>query len=296
MKLNISVFFQSPVNIFLFRHMSPRVAQRYLHIVGFLYYLINRHEKRVIERNVRDVLAGQDESYIRTVVRETFKGIFTHYFEKMFSAYLDYPTVNKYVRSHFEVQGAELLHKALEQGKGCILVTAHWGAVEFIPWVLHMESVPTSVILECATAKLAKSLQEKIANRDTELISSAYGGSIFLRAMQSLKSNRVLMTQCDEVDAWRRRKSQTINLFGRELFFDNTIDVLSHRSGAPVVAAFLRRTGRSRYTLILEDVSVLTKPESTARGCLELWQKYVTLYPEQWYQWKKWSAMKVSAA
>jgi hypothetical protein len=62
------------------------------------------------------------------------------------------------------------------------------------------------------------------------------------------------------------------------------------------VAAFLRRTGRSRYTLILEDVSVLNRPESTARDCLGLWQKYVTLYPEQWYQWKKWSDMKVNAA
>ncbi len=231
MKLKISVFFQSPANVFLFRHMSPRIAQYYLHGIGFLYYLINRGEKRVIEKNVRDVLQGQDESYIRRVVRETFKGIFTHYFEKMFSAYLDYGTVRSYVDAHFKVEGAHLLRQALEKGKGCVLVTAHWGAVEFIPWVLHAQGVPTSVILECATAKLAKSLREKIANRDTQLITSEYGGSVFLRAMQSLKSNRVLMTQCDEVDAWRRRRSQTINLFGRELFFDSTIDVLAHRSG-----------------------------------------------------------------
>jgi KDO2-lipid IV(A) lauroyltransferase len=296
MKLKISVFFQSPANVFLFRHMSPRVAQSYLHAIGRLYYLVNRNEKRVIEKNVREVLQGQDERYIRKVVRETFKGIFTHYFEKMFSAYIDYGTVRSYVDKHFRIEGAHLLDRALEQGKGCILVTAHWGAVEFIPWVLHMQGVPTSVILECATAKLAKSLKEKIAHRNTELISSAYGGSVFLRAMQSLKANRVLMTQCDEVDAWRRRRSQTINLFGRELFFDSTIDVLSHRSGAPVVGAFLKRTGRDRYTLILEDVSVQRATESTARDCLGLWEKYVSEYPEQWYQWKKWSEMKVSAA
>jgi lauroyl/myristoyl acyltransferase len=113
--------------------------------------------------------------------------------------------------------------------------------------------------------------------------------------MQSLRANRVLMTQCDEVDAWRRRKSHTINLFGKELFFDSTIDVLSHRSGAPVVAAFLKRSGGNRYTLILEDVSVQRTPQSTARDCLGLWEKYVSQYPEQWYQWKKWSAMKVAA-
>jgi Kdo2-lipid IVA lauroyltransferase/acyltransferase len=275
--------------------MSPRVAQAYLHAIGFLYYLVDRREKRVIEKSVRDVLKGQDESYVRKVVRETFKGIFTHYFEKMFSAYLDYETVRDYVDGHFKVEGAHLLDAALQQGRGCILVTAHWGAVEFIPWVLHTREVPTSVILECATAKLAKSLQEKIAHRDTELITTELGGSVFLRAMQSLRSNRVLMTQCDEVDAWRRRRSQTITLFGRELFFDSTIDVLSRRSGAPVVAAFLKRTSQGRYTLILEDVSVQRRPASSARDCLGIWEKYVSRYPEQWYQWKKWSAMIAAA-
>jgi lauroyl/myristoyl acyltransferase len=293
-KKKLSVFFQSRVNVFIFRHLRPRMAQGYLHALGFLYYLVNRREKRVIARNVREVLAGQKERYVRQVVRETFKGIFTHYFEKMYSAYIDYRTVRRYVNAHFRVEGLDLLTRALGGGKGCILVTAHWGAVEFIPWVLHANGVPTSVILECATARLAKSLRGQIANRDTELISSAYGGSILLRALQSLKANRVLMTQCDEVDAWRRRPSHTIRLFGKELFFDNTIDVLSHRSGAPVVAAFLRRGPRNHYTLILEDVSVRRAALSTARDCMELWQKYVGLHPEQWYQWKKWGAMKVA--
>ena len=297
MKLKISEFFQSRVNVTLFRLMSPRVAKTYLHAIGFVYYLLNRAEKRVIECNVRDVLKGQDERYVRRVLRETFKGIFTHYFEKMFSAYLDFSTVCDYVDRHFTVQGIELLRAALAKGKGCILVTAHWGAVEFMPWVLHAHQVPTSVILECATAKLARSLKEKTSHRDrdTELITVEHCSSVFLRALQALESNRVLMTQCDEVDAWRRRIGHTISLFGgRTLYFDNTIDVLAHRSGAPVVAAFLKRGHGNRYTLILEDVSVQREPQSTARDCLSLWEKYVSLYPEQWYQWKKWAAMKVA--
>jgi KDO2-lipid IV(A) lauroyltransferase len=295
MKLKISVFFQSRLNVALFRMLSPRLAQRYLHAVGFLYYLVNRGEKRKIEKNVRQVLAGQPEPYVRKVVRETFKGIFTHYFEKMFSAYLDYGIVRRYIEEKFSVQGIEHLTSALEGGKGCVLVTAHWGAVEFIPWVLHVHGVPTSVILECATARLARCLGRQAESRGTELITSAYGGSIFMRALSALKANRVLMTQCDEVDAWRRRRSHTIQLFGKELYFDNTIDVLSHRSGAPVVAAFLRRTPGGRYTLILEDVSVARATQSTARDCLTLWERYVNRFPEQWYQWKKWEEMLVAA-
>jgi KDO2-lipid IV(A) lauroyltransferase len=291
MKLKISLFFQSSFNVFLMRHVSPRLAQKYLHGIGFLYYLLNRKEKRVIEQNVRQVLAGQEERYIRKVVHETFKGIFTHYFEKMFGAFLDCDMVNRYVKSHFTVEGRELVAKALEQGKGCILVTAHWGAVEFIPWVLFSEGFPSAVILECATTRLARSLQAKTSRTNTELISSGHGISVFLRAMQALQANRVLMTQCDEVDAWRKRGHHTIRLLGRELYFDNTIDVLSHRSGAPVIGAFLKRTADNRYTLILEDVSVTRQPESKARECLKLWEKYVTTCPEQWYQWKKLAAM-----
>lgn len=294
MKLKVSVFFQSPVNVFLFQQMSPRIAQRYLHAIGFLYYLVNRKEKRVIERNVREVLSCKDEWHMRKLLRDTFKGIFTHYFEKMFSAYREYGNVRRYLEEHFKVQGAELIREALAKGKGCILVTAHFGAVEFIPWLLHLLGFRSSLIVECATARLARRLQEKVSTHDSELISSMYGGSIFLRALESLQSNRVLMTQCDEVDAWRKRKSHTIQLFGRDLYFDNTIDVLSRRSGAPVVAAFLKRSEGHRYTLILEDVSVQRKPESNARDCMELWQKYVSRYPAQWYQWKKWSAMKTA--
>ncbi len=296
MKINISVFFQSPINIFIFRHVSPRVSYRYLLVVGFLYYLLNAPERRHIERNIRDLLSGQDEQRVRHVVRESFKGIFTHYFEKMYSAFLDFSSIRRYVERKFRIEGADLLSKALDRGKGCILVTAHWGAVEFIPWLLYVAGFPASVILECKTGKLARSLLDKtgFTNAGVELISSCFGGSVLLRALQSLKANRVLMTQCDEVETWHKRRSHTVRIFGREVWLDNTIEVIAKRTGAAVVAAFLERAADGRYVLHVEDVSVQREASDTARSCLELWQKYVGLHPEQWYQWKKWDAMKAA--
>ncbi len=295
MKINISTFFQSTLNVFLFRHLSPRAAQAYIQRIGALFYsLFNRKEKRLIERNVWDVFEGQEERFVKKVVHETFRGIFTHYFEKMFAAFFDFEDVLRYVREHFQVSGKELIAEALQKGKGCILVTAHWGGVEFIPWMLFLLGFPASIIMECSSARLARCLLGRTRRVGTELISSCFGGSILMRAMQALKSNRVLMTQCDEVDAWHKRRRSTIQLFGKELFFDNTIDVLSHRSESPVVAAFLKRCGNGHYNLIIEDVSVEKKPESTSRNVLELWQSYVRQYPEQWYQWKKWQEMKTA--
>jgi len=296
MKINISLFFQSPFNIFIFRHVSPRVSYRYLLLIGLLFYLVNPRERRRIERNIRDLMSGQDESRVRQVVRQSFKGIFTHYFEKMYSAFLDFEVTRRYVTRKFRIEGADLLRSALDRGKGCILVTAHWGAVEFIPWLLFVSGFPASVILECKTGKLARSLREKtdFTNEGVELISSCFGGSVLLRALKSLKSNRVLMTQCDEVETWHKRRGHTVRIFGKDVWLDNTIEVIAKRTGAAVVAAFLERTSEGRCVLHVEDVSVQREAADPARSCLELWQKYVGLHPEQWYQWKKWDAMKAA--
>jgi KDO2-lipid IV(A) lauroyltransferase len=210
----------------------------------------------------------------------------------MCSAFMKTEAIERYVRHHVKIEGGHLLDKALAKGKGCILVTAHWGGVELIPWVLTVARWPASIVLECKTARLAKALKRHESMTTTELIIGEHHGSILVRALQSLKANRVLMTQCDEVESWHKRRSSTIRLFGRSLYFDNTIEIIAKRTGAAVVGAFLDRGTDGHYVMRIEDVSVERTPASTARECLGLWEKYVTRSPEQWYQWKHWDEMK----
>ncbi len=296
MSSNLSRFFQSRFNVMLFRYLPPAFCRMYLHLLGKGFYFFNRREKRLIEYNIRDFLAGKGEKEIKRVTREAFNGIFEHYFEKMFAAYRKFESVKRYVEKNFSVQNIEVIDKALQKGRGVILVTAHFGAVEFIPWVLGLGGYPISVILEYNARVLKQALGEQISHCDVELISESDGkGSVFFRALKSLSENRILMTECDEVDKWRRRKSRTIRLFGKTLYFDDTLNVFAKRTHSPVVGVFLKRTGKKSYTLICEDISVEREVEDTARNVLYLWQKYVSESPEQWYQWKKWNNMKVAS-
>ena len=295
MKLSLSKFFQMKPNVLIFRVLPPSFCLFYMRMLGAVYYRIKRDEKKLIEQNIRDMMGNQRGRDMDRLVRETFKGIFTHYFEKIFSAFRCYPYVRRYILRHFQVSGIEVVDKALSLGKGALLVTAHWGAVEFIPWVLAIKGYPMSVILECSTQFLLDALKEKITHGDVELISAKMDNHVLLKAMESLKRNRLLMTEIDEVDRWHNRANSTIRLFGKNLYFDNTLDVIAKRTGSPVIGVFLERTGKRSYTLILEDISVDRKPESIARDALNLWQKYVTKRPEQWYQWKKWRFMKVAS-
>lgn len=287
-KLNLSKFCQSRLNIMMFKKFNPHLCFSYMQLLGKIYYAFNKKERELISTNIRDLLEGRDESFIKKTTKEAFKGIFTHYFEKMFSAYKNFPDIKKFIAERFTIENEHLIKDALKGGKGVILVTAHWGAVEFIPWLISLRGYPLSVILECQTPLLMEALNDKTRFVDTELVVEENCNVLFT-AFDSLKRNRVLMTECDEVDKWRKRKSQTINLFGKTLYFDNTLDILAKKADCPVIGTFLKRNSNGTYTLFLEKIE---REQGTARRSLELWQKYVSENPEQWYQWKKWNKMK----
>jgi len=294
MKLNLSKFFQLKWNVAFFRFLPYNMAYTYLQLVGKIYYLFKRREKKLIEQNISDLVAGKTKSEIRRIKAETFRGIFAHYFEKMYSAFKDMDDVCRLIDERFSIENGHVLDEALSRGKGVILVTAHWGAVEFIPWVLGVKGYPISVILECQTEHLARELKKKADQYDAKLISSKDGISVYAEALESLEQNRLLMTECDEVDTWRKRSNRTIELFGKTLYFDNTLDIMAHRAGSPVVGVFLKRLPKGKYSLICEPINN-GSAKNTARRALGLWQKYVSRYPEQWYQWKKWGDMKVAS-
>ena len=93
--------------------------------------------------------------------------------------------MKRYVEHNFNIEGMGVVDKALSGGRGALLVTAHWGAVEFIPWILAIKGYPISVILECATQTLMDALSEKIKHGDIELISSEKEGNVLFTALQS---------------------------------------------------------------------------------------------------------------
>lgn len=292
MAISLSVFLQNRLNVMLFKTLPASFCYIYMQTLGKLYYLVKRRERRLIESNIRDMLGNRSGASVDQIVRQTFRGIFAHYFEKLFSAYRDLDQIERYMRRRVTLQNAEYLDQAMSSGNGVILVTAHFGAVEFIPWVLGLRGYPVSVILECQTERLEEALSERARFINAELLTCDGAASVFFKALESLKRNRLLMTECDEVDTWHKRKHRTIDLFGKKLYLDNTLTILAKKSGAAVVGVFLKRVSRFRYTLVCERIDAASDTATEAFG---LWQKYVELHPDQWYQWKKWRAMQVAS-
>ena len=288
-KISLSKFLQMRLNSCLFRLLPFSISRTYIRVLGKLYYLLNWPEKVLISNTCRYIFrrkyAAND---LPRKIKGVFRGVFDHYHEKMFLGYSHFPRLCKFLKTRIKFTGADQLQEALATGKGVMLVTGHFGAVEFLPGVLALNGYPTSMICRFQTTRLRESMGKRAAAVGLELI-DADDGNIILAAMKALKQGRILITEVDEFDEWRpdpRRDSYFLNC---RLPADRTLDLLQKRSGAEVVTALMKREGRKRYTCDLTGISNGAFPGhlSLSERCLSVLEETVEAHPEQWYQWKK---------
>ncbi len=291
--MNISKFFQAGPNVFLFKYAPIWFCTRYLESLGWVYYMANKNERELIEHNIRAVFQTGKEA--KAIIRRTFKGIFSHYSEKLIMAHRNYGILKRELGEALEYSGLRHLDKALEKG-GVVLVTGHFGAVEFMPLALALRKYPVTMVVAFQTERLKESLMERAAEVNVELI-DGHGENVMQQAIQALKRGRILLTECDEVDTWRTKANQTMPAFGGSIRVDRSVEVLCRRSGATAIGSFMVRTGKGyRLTLVPVGDRESAPQQDMATEILKTFERFVMMFPDQWYQWKKFHKMRPETA
>jgi KDO2-lipid IV(A) lauroyltransferase len=291
--LSLSKFLQMRINSFLFRFLPFSVSRAYVMVLGRLYYLFNWKDKTLIRKTIEHVFKRKIPAPIlKKKVKAAFQGIFDHYHEKLFVGYSHFPKLLKFLKKQVTFAGKEHLQAAVKNGKGVILVTGHFGAVEVLPGCLAMNGFPTSMICRFKTNRLRESLGWRAESIDLHLL-DADNGNVILTAMKALKQGQILITEVDEFDEWRTDPHRNSYFLNCRLPADRTLELLQKRSGAQVITAFMRREGNQEYTCDLTPVGNGAFPAAMpiSDQCLSLLEAAVEDNPEQWYQWKKFGKM-----
>ncbi len=289
--LNLSKFLQMRLNSWLIRFLPFWLSRLYLMFLGRLYYCFNRKEKKLIENTIQFVLGKKLQGRkLRRVKRQTFHGIFDHYHEKLYLAYTPFKRLRKFFAKKMRFEGEEALQEALALGKGAILATGHFGAVEFLPAALAFKGYKVAIICRFQTSRLRDSLVARAQQVDLEVIDSDKGNCL-LAALKALKQGRIIITEADEFDEWKAKDDHEITFLGARLDYDRALDILRKRSGAPVVSALVSRQNRG-YALHLKPVTAqITPTQRVGEKCLEILEEMCWALPTQWYQWKKFGKM-----
>ena len=297
--MKLSSFLQTKPNLFLYRQMGWKIGFFYITALGKLFYLMKPDEKARIELSL-DSLFGtvKGESDVRALKKAVFRGILFHYYEKLFNAFSSVGSLSDFLESQVRTEGLEAIEQGLHRGKGVLLITGHFGGVEFIPGFLAKRDFPVTILVRFSSEHLRRVSLEKAERFKTRIIDVDHTPNVLKAMCDNLKENRVVITQCDEMDEWRPSRQGAHLFLGKLVNVDRTISILTKRTGAFVVFSLMQREPNQRYTfaaISLEEIRkrfILFSDMPIGSIVLKFLEHYIYKHPEEWYQWGKYAKMK----
>ena len=290
-RTELSRFLQWPPNAILMRYLPFWLGRAYVGFMGRVYFLFNRSEVDEIKHNLTAVIRNMPRTDpIDLIIRRTFREIFSHYHEKLITAYANYHRVCRFIKNRVAFEGQHLLDQVLAQGRGVILVTAHFGAVEFLPTFLALSGYRVTMVVRFKTERLKRALKQRAARLGITLLDASNGERIIFSACQALKSNQILITECDEFEAWRPDRTRSTSFLGCTSPMDRTLELLRRRYDSPLIMGLVCRSKGNCYELMLHSLNGISQNRealTTVERALGILEQYIILAPHQWYQWKQ---------
>jgi len=290
-RVGLSRFLQRRFNTIAMRWLPRTLVRAYLGFLGRIYFFFSREEKEQIKRNLSAVIRRFPKKQpVDLVIRRTFRGISAHYHEKLLIAFAHFGKVCRFLLEHVEFEGQHLIDEPLSHGTGVILVTGHLGAVEFLPLFLALKGYPVTMIVRFKTPRLKQALVRRGSSVGITLLDANAGEQVVFSALRALKSNQILITECDEFKAWRPYRDRSTQFLGCACPLDRTLDLFHRRYHSPVIMGFVCRKSRNRYALRLHsliDEAQNAQITTISHRALRVLEQYIYMAPHQWYQWKQ---------
>jgi lauroyl/myristoyl acyltransferase len=300
--MKLSSFLQGRFHVFLYQKLSWEFCFYYLILLGKIYYLINRNEKEKIIKAIEYVFSTIKTSQdIKYITKKVFLGIITHYHEKIFNAFSSVEELKDFLRNNIKNNNMLAIEKGLAKKRGVLLITGHFGGVEFIPAFLAVNDYPVTIIVKFSSMYLKVVSTQKAGRFKTKIIDATSTPNIIKEILNNLKENRIVITQCDEIDEWRPIKNNYIYFLGKNTCLDKTINILLKRGNTTIIFGIMRRIHRKKYIFRSQSLNTIKRhnmygneiPASAIS--LKYLEQYIYRFPEEWYQWKKYPEIQTAS-
>lgn len=217
--------------------MSVREVQRLGDLLGWFMAMAWPSRQRLAERNIArvfgDRLAPAERRWVRLFC--------THNAAKTVLELLRLPTMtDSDLAALLQYENLGVVDELLAEGKGLIIVTAHYGNWELLAAGAARRGYPVTVVArdtsDPETASVINSARESAGLR-------VIGRSQVRRMLTVLKAGEILGILPDQ---YAREGGVTANFMGRRINTPAGPAVLALRTGAPILPGFARRNEDDR--------------------------------------------------
>lgn len=258
--------------------------------LGGLIFLVARKHRRIAIDNLTLALgATRGAAEIEAIARAVFVNLVRIVFEIGWALRLEESRFG----DHFTISGADAYEKALSEGKGVLMLLAHFGNWELLPIIAHMLRMPVAIIYRPLDALfLDRFFKESRSRFDARVISKR--GHSMRRMYRELREGRVVAMLMDQGVDWY--EGVFVDFFNQRACTSTGMAMLALKSQAPVIPCFLIRTPQGFHAVCGPRLNLVktgdrTKDiEANTQVYNQVIEHYARRYPEQWFwvhqRWK----------
>jgi lauroyl/myristoyl acyltransferase len=263
--------------------LPTRAAYAIARAAGDLSYVTQGRSRRHVKDNMRHVL-GPDasEREVSRAAREVFRNIMRYYADLIRLPRLD---PYRLLKQDLTIHGLENLENALAEGKGVVLVSAHYGNPELTVQAMAGLGVHAYVLTEPLQPRQLSDLTHRLRSTHGHIYRPV-GMSSVKGALRHLRGGGLVAILCDR-DI--QKTGQLLPLCGSPARLPVGAAMLAVRTGAQVLPAFSRRRGPGRNEVWIEPPLRLERTgdeEHDVRALTEKilarFEEYLRQDPGQW--------------
>jgi lauroyl/myristoyl acyltransferase len=266
--------------------MPVRGGITLLRMMGDVHYAAARGGKKNLRKNLGRMFSALNAKEANRTVREHFRN---HYVDRLLIFIfpkLSLREIDRYV----DIDGLEHLDRALNQGKGVILVHGHYGPVHLplvvlarLGYRMKQIGLPSDEGLSWIGRNVAFRLRLRYEAKIPAEIIMADG---FLRsAFRWLHDNGVIMITGDGSGTEKRvGRHEIFSFFGQKVLFPLGPAILAAKTGAAILPLFIVPGDRKQYRIVIErPLTSNKKGEESIKDVtgqfIKRMEYYVSLFP-----------------
>ncbi len=249
--------------------------------VARLLYAFSPRLRRIVHSNMRHVLGPHaDEAEVLATTHEAFVNITKGHYDLFRVSRLSMEEI----QALSEIDGAEYLHGALEQGRGAVVVSAHFGNVDLVGQLPLAQGIPISgAVQHIQPERLFRYLLKLRQSHGLRLIPS---DEPMIGLFKALKRGEIIALPVDRDIGDHGR---LIEFFGEPAHLPDGPVRVALRTGAPLLPAFVLRLPDNRFRVTIEpplDIQstgdLEADVEAGMKQVVAVMERHIARHPAQW--------------
>ena len=259
---------------------------------GTVAFMVNRKRRLIAYANLKSAFASEKSPQeLRRITKKVYQNMVQTFME-----ILNLTKVNKhYTDKYVEIINFERIQDAAGSGRGCVLLTAHFGDWELLSLTSAIVGFPILVLVREQKMKRMNELLNAL--RESKGCKVVRKGMETRDILKALRGGGIVGILADQ-DAGRN--GVFVDFFGRPTSTHSGAMEMAAHTGCIILPNFIVRTAGPYHKVYLEKYIEVPKEAGEAeirkavQAYMSVLEAYVRKYPEQWlWLHKRWKSTPV---